>query len=876
MTYKFIDERGTFVVKYPHYYNIYFPLTNKEGTLLSSISPTLGGDIKKDNEHFLTLPATIEDLRSTSLCHRDFFIKLESGKNEIIRLSRPYLDHLEAGFLYHKIIKNTSSFVIEILNFIPYNLDVEVMKVKIKNKTKREIKFTPTSFIPLYGRGEKNLRDHRHVSSLLNRLYLTKYGIFLKPTMVFDEKGHRKNTSIYFVLGYEEKTIPPQGQFPTLDYFYGKGDLTTPEAIEHNLKPANKKIPQFDGKEACASFRFKKKTLKEGGEVNYFLIMGIDEEKQKIEKTFRKLNSPQKIDFHLKETKKYWLSKLSQTEFNFNNKNFNNWLLWVKIQPFLRKLFGCSFLPHFDYGKGGRGWRDLWQDNLALLLNSEKQTGEQIYNNFKGVRVDGSNATIVTREGKFISDRNLISRVWMDHGIWPYLTLKLYINKTSDLEILLKKTTYFRDHQLKRAKEIDISFSQNDYLLRTKVNQIYKGTVLEHILIQNLVPFFNVGKHNIIRLENADWNDGLDMAPQKGESVTFSFMYAYNIKDMCSLLEQLKKRVKSISILKELSLLLDRINKPINYSDYKEKQERLEDFLEKVKCISGEKVTVSIDNLIYDLKEKSHHLFGWLKKKEWLKEGFFNGYYDEKGQRVEGRFKGKIRIMLASQVFPVMSEGADEQQIKKIWRTIKRYLYDKKRGGFRLNTDFGILYSDLGRTFGFSYGDKENGAFFNHMAIMLANALYKRNFIKEGSEVINSIYKMATAKEADIYPMIPEYFNSQGKGLYLYLTGSASWYIYTLLEEILGIKFYLGDILIEPKLLPDDFFTSLIEVAFNYMDKKIKVNFIKEGQRNKPLKINKLFLEDNEILPQNNKYLIKRKHIKRLKKERIIIKVYLS
>ena len=39
----------------------------------------------------------------------------------------------------------------------------------------------------------------------------------------------------------------------------------------------------------------------------------------------------------------------------------------------LRRIYGCSFLPHHDYGKGGRGWRDLWQDCLALLIMEPEQ-----------------------------------------------------------------------------------------------------------------------------------------------------------------------------------------------------------------------------------------------------------------------------------------------------------------------------------------------------------------------------------------------------------------------------------------------------------------------------------------------------------------------
>jgi cellobiose phosphorylase len=30
-----------------------------------------------------------------------------------------------------------------------------------------------------------------------------------------------------------------------------------------------------------------------------------------------------------------------------------------------------------------------------------------------------------------------------------------------------------------------------------------------------LTAFFNVGEHNNIKLEDADWNDGMDMAPDK-------------------------------------------------------------------------------------------------------------------------------------------------------------------------------------------------------------------------------------------------------------------------------------------------------------------------------------------------------------------------
>ncbi|MCD6583802.1 MAG: cellobiose phosphorylase, partial [Candidatus Omnitrophica bacterium] len=148
-----------------------------------------------------------------------------------------------------------------------------------------------------------------------------------------------------------------------------------------------------------------------------------------------------------------------------------------------------------------------------------------------------------------------------------------------------------------------------------------------------------------------------------------------------------------------------------------------------------------------------------------------------------------------------------------------------------LNTNFETPYLELGRAFGFSYGDKENGAFFNHMVILFAYGLYKRGFIEEGFKALHSIYKMSTSKFSKIYPMIPEYFNLEGRGLYLYLTGSASWYIYTIFEEIMGIKFSQGDLLLQPKLTNSNFFRKSIEIKLKFQGRKIKVIYQKTNTK---------------------------------------------
>lgn len=184
-----------------------------------------------------------------------------------------------------------------------------------------------------------------------------------------------------------------------------------------------------------------------------------------------------------------------------------------------------------------------------------------------------------------------------------------------------------------------------------------------------------------------------------------------------------------------------------------------------------------------------------IRQKEWLKEGFFNGYYDNRRQRVEGKKGNSVRMMLASQVFPIMSGVATDNQIKAILRNVDKYLFDKKLKGYHLNTDFRSGQHALGRAFSFIYGDKENGSYFNHMIVMFAYALYKRGYARQARRVLKSIYKMAiNTPVSKIYPCLPEYFNSEGRGMYSYLTGSASWFILALRNIVkIGMNNQVGN-----------------------------------------------------------------------------------
>ena len=191
---------------------------------------------------------------------------------------------------------------------------------------------------------------------------------------------------------------------------------------------------------------------------------------------------------------------------------------------------------------------------------------------------------------------------------------------------------------------------------------------------------------------------------------------------------------------------------------------------------------------------------------EWPGHGWFNGYYDNSGNRLEGYHPLGVRMTLTGQVFTLMGGIATEAQAEQIIRAVDDYLFDASVGGYRLNTNFYDVLMDMGRCFGFAFGHKENGAMFSHMAVMYAYALYIHGRARQAYRTLDSIYRQSANFEVSrMYPGIPEYFTPRGRGVYPYLTGSASWYLLTLLNQSFGVRGVLGDLVLSPKLVLEQF-----------------------------------------------------------------------
>ncbi|MFA5471026.1 MAG: hypothetical protein WC219_03180 [Acholeplasmataceae bacterium] len=778
----------------------YFPLFNLKG-FRASITPFFAGDIKTDVHHFAIEPASelelFEHTQSRNVCFSvDDHLYFLNGQTHLQQDDQ--IDY-EVGLLYQQVIRHNQNHDIKTTSFVLLNEMAEVHEITYTNKTNKDQILTITTATPLYARSENNLRDHRHVTSLLQKIDVTRGAIKVKPTLSFDERGHQLNdTSYYFLASSQDLTI--KGYIPTVDDYLNHGSFHFPKGL-NDLKPEGYHV---DGYEAFGGIQFEQVVVKPNESKTFYMAISIQKEDLDTHSFIDTYLSSKGFNKALDEVKAFFTTYMNQLSFEIESKETSNQLSWVSLQPMLRRYFGNSFMPHHDYGKGGRGWRDLWQDLLALIMMNDDTVYELLYSNFQGVRIDGSNATIIGDEpGEFKADRNQITRVWSDHGVWPLITTKLYIDETGDIEFLLKEQTYFSDqftHYTKQTKQ------PNQYIqLTDKFNMIYQGTILEHLLIENLVGFHNIGQHGFTRLEDADWNDGLDMAHELGETIAFTHMYAENLSILAELIKHIDK--DQFDFIEDIEVLLT------DKADLKL-------YFDKVSTFDGKKKAFDKLTLINRLISLSDNKKKFLNEKAFMKHAY-QSYYDKTGKLLDDEHS----LALTGQAMALLSNTPSQDQAKKIAKYTKSKLFNPNIGGYHLNTDYKKVLTNMGRAFGFAYNHKENGAIFSHMVMMYAYGLYAYNLVDEAREAVFTLLKQAQKDESQVLVGIPEYFSEKGHGKYSYLTGSASWLLLLLRKQTFGLDFNLGKLTLNPKLKKEDFIDQKASIVTNVFNKTIKITY---------------------------------------------------
>ena len=239
---------------------------------------------------------------------------------------------------------------------------------------------------------------------------------------------------------------------------------------------------------------------------------------------------------------------------------------------------------------------------------------------------------------------------------------------------------------------------------------------------------------------------------------------------------------------------------------------------------------VPLTDLADDLEKRADWLTGHLRRQEWIdggEEGWFNSYYDNDGQAGEGFFPAGVRMMLTGQVFAVMGGVADEEQVGP-YRAQRRPLPLPPRDR-RLPAEHRFRRTEIqpGPDVRLCLRREGERRRLLHMTVMYANALYRRGFAREGWKALKTLADAALHFETSrIYPGIPEYFSTDGRGVYHYLTGAASWFMLTMITQAFGVRGEAGDLLLAPQLTAEQFDeTGTAELQLTFAGRPLTVRY---------------------------------------------------
>ena len=104
----------------------------------------------------------------------------------------------------------------------------------------------------------------------------------------------------------------------------------------------------------------------------------------------------------------------------------------------------------------------------------------------------------------------------------------------------------------------------------------------------------------------------------------------------------------------------------------------------------------------------------------------------------------------------------------------------------------------------------------------------RRSWARTGRRVWHALYRLAADQaSARIFPGLPEYFNLDRRGMYAYLTGSASWLMHLLVTQVYGIRGEWGDLVLDPQLTRNDFGgTTETAVQLTFAGRLLRVTFV--------------------------------------------------
>lgn len=423
---------------------------------------------------------------------------------------RPLRDEKEYrihhGFGYSVFKHEAYGILGEMTAFVPVDENVKLCIVKLKNNSDAERRLSLTYYAHLV-LGVVPQSTAQYIST-----YLDEENKFIYAQNPYSE--HFGKYYAYLSIGNGEENSYTGNRTE----FIGRLEsLENPESLKYKYLSNT----TGSGYDSCLSAN-SKITIAPNGEESFVIMLGQNENLEKIKGIVKEYSSADKAQEKLSEVKSYWKSLLHRIQVKTPDKTMDIMLNGYLIYQTL----SCRYWSRtaFYQSGGAVGFRDQLQDVMAIGYLNPEITREHIIYSASRQFIEGD----VQHWWHPVVSSGIRTR-FSDDLLWlPYVTID-YIKNTGDYSILDEEAGYLEDEPLKEGED-------ERYKVTPPSNK--KGSIYEHC-IKAIEIALRFGEHNIPLMGSGDWNDGMSTVGNqgKGESVWLGwFLYKIldNFKELCA------------------------------------------------------------------------------------------------------------------------------------------------------------------------------------------------------------------------------------------------------------------------------------------------------------------------------------------------------
>jgi len=638
------------------------------------------------------------------------------------------------GLGYTTISSTYNNIETEIAYFVPLGENLEVWNVEIHNT----------------GRGVRNLSMFSFVEfcqwnavedmSNFQRTWSTAQAHCEGSTIYHDTLyGSWRNIFAYFSSSAKINSFDCQSKA-----FFGDHGFEAPEAVVKGKcsdSVANGWTPVGAH---CVKLK-----LKPGEKKTVVFVLGVADEKSKLQNKIKKFQNPKVVEKELQKLKDYWEENLSKLQIETPDEEMNTSInIWNSYQ--CMQTFNWSrYASYYEAGIGrGMGFRDCCQDTLGFGHMIPEKVRARLLDLAAIQFEDGSahhQYSPITKKGFLYN--------YADDHLWLILATANYIKETGDYNILDEEVIFAEREEFVAAPmgHYDKAAISNQQSVISSKTKTAKGTFYEHLRRGIDYTWQNRGEHGLPLSLFSDWNDCLNL-DEGGESVFVAMLFVSACNEMVKMMES---RGQTAEIRK-----------------YK------------------------------DLADRMTHI---ANSKAWDGKWYKRAYNGD-GKPVGSKECSEGKIFLEPQPWAIISGVAHGKRATATMDAVKRRL--STRFGIKLlSPAFTEYHPEYGEITTYPKGLKENASIFCHPNpwAMVAECLLGRG--NQAYKYYRAILPGAQNEIADTRRTEPYVYCQMvagpdhpdfGEGKNSWLTGSAAWNYVAATQYMLGIQPDYNGLVIDP------------------------------------------------------------------------------